>query len=90
MATATPSRWRWRQRARHGGVDLRYRGRWPRLRRRCLRSWAACSCAVANSRGTGVGLYLVRVLMDRMGGSVEFGNAPGGGFAVTLHFRASA
>jgi signal transduction histidine kinase len=42
------------------------------------------------SRGTGVGLYLVRVLMERMGGSVEFSNAPQGGFAVTLHFRASA
>lgn len=38
------------------------------------------------SRGTGVGLYLVRVLMERMGGSVEFDNAPGGGFLVTLHF----
>jgi len=38
------------------------------------------------SRGTGVGLYLVRVLMERMGGSVEFANAEGGGFAVTLIF----
>lgn len=38
------------------------------------------------SRGTGVGLYLVRVLMERMGGSVEFANATGGGFAVTLTF----
>jgi len=38
------------------------------------------------SRGTGVGLYLVRVLMERMRGSVEFANAPGGGFAVTLSF----
>jgi signal transduction histidine kinase len=42
------------------------------------------------SRGTGVGLYLVRVLMERMGGNVEFANAPDGGFVVTLHFRASA
>lgn len=38
------------------------------------------------SRGTGVGLYLVRVLMERMGGSVEFANAGGGGFMVTLAF----
>ena len=38
------------------------------------------------SRGTGVGLYLVRVLMDRMGGSVRFAHADGGGFAVTLNF----
>jgi len=36
------------------------------------------------SRGTGVGLYLVRVLMERMGGSVAFANAEGGGFVVTL------
>ncbi len=39
-----------------------------------------------SSRGTGVGLYLVRVLMERMGGSVEFANAEGGGFIVTLAF----
>ena len=38
------------------------------------------------SRGTGVGLYLVRVLMERMGGSVRFAHAPGGGFAATLEF----
>ncbi len=38
------------------------------------------------SRGTGVGLYLVRVLMERIGGSVAFANAAGGGFAVTLTF----
>jgi signal transduction histidine kinase len=42
------------------------------------------------SRGTGVGLYLVRVLMERMGGHVEFAHAAGGGFAVTLHFRTGA
>lgn len=39
------------------------------------------------SRGTGVGLYLVRVLMDRMGGSVAFANVAGGGFEATLRFR---
>jgi signal transduction histidine kinase len=38
------------------------------------------------SRGTGVGLYLVRVLMERMGGSVRFAHAEGGGFAATLRF----
>jgi signal transduction histidine kinase len=41
------------------------------------------------SRGTGVGLYLVRVLMDRMGGDVEFAHAEGGGFAAKLRFRRS-
>ncbi len=39
------------------------------------------------SRGTGVGLYLVRVLMDRMGGQVRFGHAPGGGFEAVLTFQ---
>jgi signal transduction histidine kinase len=42
------------------------------------------------SRGTGVGLYLVRVLMERMGGKVEFSHAPGGGFATSLRFQRSA
>jgi signal transduction histidine kinase len=41
------------------------------------------------SRGTGVGLYLVRVLMERMGGSVRFAHADGGGFAATLYFAPS-
>jgi signal transduction histidine kinase len=41
------------------------------------------------SRGTGVGLYLVRVLMDRMGGDVQFAHAEGGGFAATLRFQRS-
>jgi signal transduction histidine kinase len=39
------------------------------------------------SRGTGVGLYLVRVLMERMGGNVAFANIPTGGFAITLRFQ---
>lgn len=41
------------------------------------------------SRGTGVGLYLVRVLMERMGGSVRFAHADGGGFAAMLSFKPS-
>ncbi|MEO6079466.1 MAG: HAMP domain-containing sensor histidine kinase [Steroidobacteraceae bacterium] len=43
-----------------------------------------------SSRGTGVGLYLVRVLMDRMGGDVQFAHAEGGGFAATLRFQRSS
>ena len=43
-----------------------------------------------SSSGTGVGLYLVRILMDRMGGSVEFAHAEGGGFEARLRFKPSA
>jgi signal transduction histidine kinase len=41
------------------------------------------------SRGTGVGLYLVRVLMERMGGAVTFDHAAGGGFEARLSFQPS-
>lgn len=68
------------------GVELRYRdngrgfeGDPTQLGRLFQRGGA--------SRGTGVGLYLVRVLMDRMGGNVEFAHAPDGGFAATLRFQ---
>ncbi len=71
------------------GVDLRYsddgrgyRGDAEKLGRMFQRG--------VESKGTGVGLYLVRVLMERMGGSVEFANDAAGGFVVTLHFRAGA
>jgi signal transduction histidine kinase len=38
------------------------------------------------SKGAGVGLYLVRVLMQRMGGRADFQATPQG-FRVDLHFR---
>lgn len=41
----------------------------------------------AGSGGSGVGLYLVRALMGRMGGSAEFSSAPGQGFKALLHFK---
>jgi signal transduction histidine kinase len=41
------------------------------------------------SSGTGVGLYLTRVLMERMGGSVVFGTAAQGGFETRLQFQCS-
>jgi signal transduction histidine kinase len=44
----------------------------------------------ASSAGTGIGLYLVRALMKRMGGHAEFATASGGGFQAILGFRASA
>jgi signal transduction histidine kinase len=43
----------------------------------------------ANSGGSGVGLYLVRTLMQRMGGRADFYSAPGEGFRVELCFTAS-
>ena len=43
----------------------------------------------AGSRGSGVGLYLVRALMQRMGGRAEFYSSPGEGFRADLHFAAS-
>jgi signal transduction histidine kinase len=42
-----------------------------------------------DSSGTGVGLYLVRALMKRMGGRVEFIAAPGEAFRAELFFRAA-
>ena len=72
----------------NGGVSLEYRddgrgfeGDPTQLGRLFLRGGA--------SRGTGVGLYLVRVLMERMGGDVQFAHALGGGFTVTLRFQRS-
>ena len=72
-----------------GGVELRYRddgrgfaGDPEELGRLFLRG--------GNSTGTGVGLYLARVLMERMGGSVTFGHAVHGGFEARLHFRVAA
>ncbi|HMD58478.1 MAG TPA: HAMP domain-containing sensor histidine kinase [Steroidobacteraceae bacterium] len=44
----------------------------------------------ASSVGVGVGLYLVRALMRRMGGEVRFATMPGRGFAAHLSFLASA
>jgi len=43
----------------------------------------------AASGGSGVGLYLVRALMDRMGGRAEFQSSPGNGFRAELSFNAS-
>jgi len=40
------------------------------------------------SKGTGLGLALVRGLVERMGAQVSGGNAAGGGFAVDITFRA--
>ena len=39
----------------------------------------------ANSRGSGIGLSVVRLLMEAMGGSVQVAEAPGGGADFQLH-----
>lgn len=39
------------------------------------------------SSGAGVGLYLVRILMQRMGGWARFDSSPGNGFSAVLGFR---
>jgi len=43
----------------------------------------------SGSEGTGVGLYLVRALIQRMGGRAEFRTAPGQGFHAELRLLAS-
>jgi signal transduction histidine kinase len=43
-----------------------------------------------NSSGAGVGLYLVRRLMQRMGGKAKFNTAPGEGYRCELLFRIGA
>jgi signal transduction histidine kinase len=43
----------------------------------------------AHSSGAGVGLYLVRRLMQRMGGRAKFNTAPGEGYRCELLFRIS-
>ncbi|HEY7377809.1 MAG TPA: HAMP domain-containing sensor histidine kinase [Steroidobacteraceae bacterium] len=39
------------------------------------------------SQGAGVGLYLIRMLMRRMGGDAEYRSQPGAGFETRLIFR---
>lgn len=41
----------------------------------------------SGSQGAGVGLYLIRTLMTRMGGQARFSATPGAGFRVVLSFR---
>ncbi|HTP38869.1 MAG TPA: HAMP domain-containing sensor histidine kinase [Steroidobacteraceae bacterium] len=72
-----------------GGVRLAYRDNGQGLRARDAKLGLMFGRGPA-STGVGVGLYLVRRLMQRMGGRVVFDTAPQGqGFGVDLWFRAS-
>ena len=78
-------------RAQDGGVLVDYRdgGRGVRGDPRDLGTLFGRG---GDSRGTGVGLYLVRALMRRMGGHVRFasgGEGAGGGFQALLQFQAA-
>lgn len=78
-----------RARAADGGVALAYRDNGQGLKAREARLGLMFGRGPA-STGVGVGLYLVRRLMQRMGGRVLFDTAPAGqGFGADLWFRAS-
>jgi signal transduction histidine kinase len=46
--------------------------------------------AAAETRGSGIGLSVVRLLVEAMGGTVQVGEAPGGGADFALRLRAGA
>jgi len=58
----------------------------PSERETIFERFARGSAAInANSRGSGIGLAVVRLLMEAMGGSVLAADAPGGGADFQLH-----
>jgi len=77
------------RRSRGGGVELRYRDN-GRGSSEDPAKLGELFQRGGKSTGAGVGLYLIRVLMDRMGGGVTFAHAEQGGFEARLHFQPSA
>jgi signal transduction histidine kinase len=75
-------------RAQDGGVVIDYRDNGQGVRGD-PRELGVLFGRGGESRGSGVGLYLVRALMRRMGGQVRFGSGDvgaAGGFRALLHF----
>ncbi len=62
----------------------------PEEVRRCFdRFWQAESSDVRRFGGTGVGLYIVRSLVEGMDGSIDVRSVPGEGTTFTIRFRAA-
>src|SRR5262249_60664328 len=75
-----------------GGVHLAVRARGPGVPARHLAKifepfYRGESELTRRSKGTGLGLALVRGLAERMGARVSGRNVPTGGFAVAIPFR---
>lgn len=77
-----------------GGVSLAVRDRGPgvpagQLARVFEPFWRGERELVRRTRGTGLGLSLVKGLVEGMGGGVSARNAPGGGFEVEIRLTAA-
>lgn len=76
-------------RERRGAVELKVRDNGPGFDRKTL-GRAFEPFFTTKPTGTGLGLALVRGIVENFGGKIELGNAPGGGAEVTLTLPAAA
>jgi len=82
-------------RRRDGGLEISVRDHGPGLPQRDVARafdpfWRGEDALTRRTRGTGLGLPLVRSLAERMHGRVHAANAPGGGLEVRLWLPACA